>query len=110
MKLRTVKINNYKSFGEEDNVLFIDKLNVIIGKNESGKSNLIDALANINYIGATDKEYFSNKNVKSSKNLNIILNFETDGTKEFIDNFEGNAQIHWTLIIIIYFLVIYQNI
>ena len=93
MKLRTVKINNYKSFGEEDNVLFIDKLNVIIGKNESGKSNLIDALANINYIGATDKEYFSNKNVKSSKNLNIILNFEIHCKNEFIDNFEGNAQI-----------------
>lgn len=93
MKLKTIKINNYKSFGEEDNVLFIDKLNAIIGKNESGKSNLIDALTNINYIGATDKEYFNNKNVKSSKNLNIILNFETCNTKEFITNFEGNAQI-----------------
>ena len=39
MKLKNVTINNYKSFGEEDNSLFIDELNVVIGKNESGKSN-----------------------------------------------------------------------
>lgn len=33
MKLKNVTINNYKSFGEEDNSLFIDELNVVIGKN-----------------------------------------------------------------------------
>ena len=41
MKLKSIKIEDYKSFGEENNILVLDSLNTIIGKNESGKSNLI---------------------------------------------------------------------
>ena len=58
MKLKDVTIKNYKSFGNNDNFLFLDKLNVIIGKNESGKSNIIDSLSGIDTIGLTDEKYF----------------------------------------------------
>lgn len=93
MKLKNVIIKNYKSFGEKDNDLFIDKLNVIIGKNESGKSNIIDCLAGIDMIGFTNKEYFYPKNRKNNQNIEIELNFETY-KKEFTYNgFKGTATL-----------------
>ena len=91
MKLKNVTINNYKSFGEEDNSLFIDELNVVIGKNESGKSNIIDALANINKISFTDEKYFFPRNRKTNKDINIVLNFETYKNEKTFYGFQGNA-------------------
>lgn len=93
MKLKNVTINNYKSFGEEDNSLFIDELNVVIGKNESGKSNIIDALANINKISFTDEKYFFPRNRKTNKDINIVLNFETYKNEKTFYGFQGNAHI-----------------
>ena len=77
MKLKNITINNYKSFGNTDNSLFIDKLNAVIGKNESGKSNIIDCLSGIKAIGSTTQEYFLPKNRKYSNPIQIDLCFET---------------------------------
>ncbi len=93
MKLKSIIINNYKSFGEQDNFLFVDKLNVVLGKNESGKSNLVDALSKINMIGLTDKDYFLPKNRKNNKDINVILNFETYKGETTFYGFEGNANV-----------------
>ena len=76
MKLVEAEIKNFKSFGENDNNLFIDKLNVVIGKNESGKSNLIDALAGINSVGYTSYEYFNKKNRNTNLDIQLKLTFE----------------------------------
>ena len=91
MKLKKVIINNYKSFGEKENLLFTDKLNAVIGKNESGKSNIIDALANIEMIGMTGKNYFICKNRKSNKEIKTILEFETYENEVTYYGFKGNA-------------------
>lgn len=93
MKLKNVTIKNYKSFGEMDNFLFLDKLNVVIGKNESGKSNIIDCLSGINMIGLTDKKYFFPKNRKNNKEIEIELNFETYDKELSLYGFKGNATI-----------------
>lgn len=93
MKLVGVTIENYKSFGEKDNFLFIDKLNGIIGKNESGKSNIIDSLASIKLIGLTDKTYFLPRNRKNNKDIKVKLDFETYKDETTIYGFKGRTSV-----------------
>lgn len=85
MKLKSVKIENYKSFGEENNVLMVEDLNTVIGKNESGKSNLIECLSKINLSGITDVDYFKkfNKNTGKSPRLGIVLEPYLDERKKY---------------------------
>lgn len=50
MYLTGTKINNLKSFGTIDNYLKIDRrITAIIGVNESGKSNILELLGNIDF-------------------------------------------------------------
>lgn len=62
MKVNMVKINNYKSIGKEKNILTIDDINIVVGKNESGKSNVVEALSGIDLTGIVEKGYFERKN------------------------------------------------
>jgi len=48
MKLTKLYIHNYKSF--YDTTIEFDKLNIVVGENNSGKSNLIDVLEFINIV------------------------------------------------------------
>lgn len=75
MKLKSMKIENYKSFGEENNILILDDLNTIIGKNESGKSNLIECLSGICLSGINDTSFFQkfNKNTGNYPIISAIL-------------------------------------
>ena len=51
MKIKSIIISNYKSLGEERNVLLLeDNITALIGKNDSGKSNILEALGNISFI------------------------------------------------------------
>ena len=76
MKLKLIKINNYKSFKSDTNQLFVSNINTVVGKNESGKSNLIEAVGNIGTIGLTPKDYFNKKNKNSLDNITIELKLE----------------------------------
>lgn len=94
MKLIGVNINNYKSFGEHENFLYVNNLNVIIGKNESGKSNLLDALADIGCIGLSDSKLFERNNKKSEKDVKIELFFEIKENETFLyGNYKGKVTI-----------------
>ena len=75
MKLKSIKIENYKSFAEENNALILEDLNTIIGKNESGKSNLIECLSGISLSGISDKSFFQkfNKNTGKHPIISVIL-------------------------------------
>lgn len=75
MKIKSIKIENYKSFAEENNVLILEDLNTIIGKNESGKSNLIECLSGISLRGESDISFFQkfNKNTGNFPIISIIL-------------------------------------
>ena len=83
MKLVKVEINNFKSIGEYDNVLFLNDVNVVVGKNESGKSNIIDALAGIGHIGLMDSDYFYCNNRITGKDVSLKLYFDSYPNEEF---------------------------
>ena len=48
MILQSAKIENFKSIGKENNVLYVDDtVTALIGKNESGKSNVLEAIGRL---------------------------------------------------------------
>ena len=75
MKVKSVKIQNFKSFAEENNRIDLDNINTIVGKNESGKSNLIEAIGKLNFTGMTDSSYFQNynKNTMEKPVISVVL-------------------------------------
>lgn len=76
MKLKKIVISNYKSIGETDNILSIDDINIIIGKNESGKTNIIEALSNMDISGINNKSLFYCKNKINRKSPMFELELE----------------------------------
>lgn len=77
MKVNMVKINNYKSLGKEKNILTLDDINIIVGKNESGKSNVVEALSGLDLTGIVTKGYFDRKNkMDLSAPISIELELE----------------------------------
>lgn len=73
MKVKSVKIQNFKSFAEENNRIDLDNINTIVGKNESGKSNLIQAIGKLDLTGIDDTNYFKNNNKNNMKKPLISL-------------------------------------
>lgn len=60
--LKQAKINKYKSYGNEQVVQLEDDVTTIVGKNESGKTAFLEALAKLNYF--TDDSDFEFDEVK----------------------------------------------
>ena len=83
MKITKAIIKNYKSIGEESNILVLNEdITTIIGKNESGKTNILSALAECKY---NQKPNFASKfNKNSSFNeTEIILELDFKETEVF---------------------------
>lgn len=80
MKLNHVKVNYYKSFGETSNILQVeDDLTVIVGKNESGKSNLLELLSKIDLLNGISDDDLNKLNRKySSEKPSTELTFKLD--------------------------------
>ena len=50
MRVSSVIINNYKSIGTVKNILLLeDDVTALIGKNDSGKSNVLEILGGISF-------------------------------------------------------------
>lgn len=90
MKLAKVEINNFKSLGTTDNVLFVDNINVVVGKNESGKSNIIDAISGIEFVGLTSEQYFEQKNRNTDMDITLKLWF---------DNYKAETDLNETTLL-----------
>ena len=73
MKVKSIKIDNFKSFAEENNRIDLESINTIVGKNESGKSNLIEAIGKLNLTGINDSNYFKNNNKNTTGKALISL-------------------------------------
>lgn len=78
MYVHSVRLINFKSIGDypESEIILEPKVTAIIGKNESGKSNVLDGLSRINFLKA-NKEAFSeeiiNRNsISGTQNKYII--------------------------------------
>lgn len=80
MKLNNVKINYYKSFGEDSNNLQVeDDITVIVGKNESGKSNLLQLLSKIDLLNGISNRDLNKVNKKyRDEKPSIELKFKLD--------------------------------
>lgn len=77
MKIKSVVINNYKSLGEERNILLLeDNITALIGKNDSGKSNILEALGSISFTHYINEEFFSKKNRYTNKNIVITIDLK----------------------------------
>lgn len=75
MRVKSIKIENYRSFEENNNTIELEDISTIIGKNESGKSNLIDCLGKLNLTGINDSKYFNNSNKNTNKRpiISVVL-------------------------------------
>lgn len=97
MKIESAKINNYKSIGEENNLICFSDTTCIIGKNESGKTNILEALSEIKFNGFTSDNYFRKKNRINDRDITLsflLKPYKSEkekykklaDTKVFIDN------------------------
>jgi len=78
MKLTQLYIHNYKSF--YDTTIVLDKMNIIVGENNSGKSNLVDVLEFIDIAMAKDIE----KAISEKGGYDNIKNYNAIGEKKVI--------------------------
>jgi predicted ATPase len=72
MRLTKLYIHNYKSF--YDTTIELDKMNIVVGENNSGKSNLIDVLEFIQL--AKNKNFYKAISIKGG--FDKILNYNYD--------------------------------
>lgn len=80
MKLFKVKINNYKSFEDTNNELNIeDSITAIIGKNESGKTNVLNAVGD---CSSGQGKFASKQNKRTQKPIEIDLYFCFENSPE----------------------------
>ena len=78
LKLVKVKINKYKSFVKEQEIRIDDRITTLVGKNESGKTAFLEALAKINYF-EKDNQFKLNTVLDYPRNeLNKFLNSNAD--------------------------------
>jgi len=72
MQLKRLYIHNYKSF--YDTLIELDKINILIGENNSGKSNIIDVLEFISL--SQENNLFEAVSIKGG--FDKILNYNYD--------------------------------
>ena len=97
MKLIKLYIHNYKSF--YDTTIEFDKMNIIVGENNSGKSNLIDVLEFIEIAMSKDIEraisdkggYENIKNYSAIGEEKVVIRATLLVDKEGKDNFYAEA-------------------
>ena len=99
MKIKNVVINNYKSLGEERNILLLeDNITALIGKNDSGKSNILEALGSISFTHYINEEFFSKKNRYTNKNIVITVDLkftEEECRRLSIDQYDSKTQFNF---------------
>lgn len=78
MRISSVIINNYKSIGTQKNILLLeDDVTALIGKNDSGKSNVLEILGAIsfNHYILEDFYKFNNRSLEGALSLVVELKF-----------------------------------
>ena len=85
MVIKDIIINNYKSIGNKRNKLQIDEhVTALIGKNESGKSNILEAIGEQQIVDKLNPQIFNNKNRIINENISIefVLQFTQEERKK----------------------------
>ena len=85
MIIKDIIINNYKSIGNKRNKLEVDEhVTVLIGKNESGKSNILEAIGEQQIVNKLNPQIFNNKNRMNDEEISIefVLQFTQEERKK----------------------------
>lgn len=82
MYVHSVKLVNYKSIGDyaESEVIIEPRVTAIIGKNESGKSNILDGLSRICFTKRKDEAFshaVANRSCGDGKHIKYILTLKS---------------------------------
>lgn len=89
MKLKKFKITNYKSITDSGDCYLTDTITILAGKNESGKTSILEALEDFD----TDKKIReSAKPIKSSESvpeISITFTIEKDTIKEILEEIKS---------------------
>lgn len=73
MRLHSVKLSNYRSIGiDHDEIIIEPNITAIIGKNESGKSNVLSGLSAILFRSKMQKVFVENNVNRNSDNEKIV--------------------------------------
>ncbi|MGM8366495.1 AAA family ATPase [Virgibacillus sp. W0181] len=98
MKIIGFKINNYKSMGSKENYLSVEpKITALIGKNESGKSNILEAVGKLSFDRPLSPSYLNNKNRGASDEVSIIVHLEYyQGELNEFEISQANTSISFT--------------
>lgn len=97
MVVKEVIINNYKSIGNKKNKLIVDEhVTALIGKNESGKSNILEAIGEQQIVDKLNPQIFNNKNRMNNGEVSIefILKFTEDEKKKLNIEDDNGTTIH----------------
>ncbi|MFW6030204.1 MAG: AAA family ATPase [Halanaerobiales bacterium] len=87
MKITGIRINNYKSLGTNSNYLLVEPyVTALIGKNESGKSNILEAIGSLSFLMPLNNNYIKNKNRGTFGDILVIVELEFYKTE--IDEYE----------------------
>lgn len=94
MKLTKLYIHNYKSF--YDTTIELDKMNIVVGENNSGKSNLIDVLEFIDIAMSKDIE----RAISDKGGYDRIKNYSAVGEEKVIvrATFDKNVIISFSFV------------
>lgn len=91
MRISSIIINNYKSIGTQKNtVLLEDDVTALIGKNDSGKSNVLEILGAISFSHYILDDFYKFNNGSLDQKLSLVVelkftNNEIDLLKEYKD-------------------------
>ena len=91
MRISSVIINNYKSIGTQKNTLLLeDDVTALIGKNDSGKSNVLEVLGAISFSHYILDDFYKFNNGSLHVELSLAVerkftNHEIDLLKEYKD-------------------------
>lgn len=97
MYIHSVKLVNFKSIGNypESEIILEPKVTAIIGKNESGKSNILDGLSRINFLKANSSAFSAevvNRNSESGTENIYLITLKPD-TKEIANELHTDTLV-----------------
>ncbi len=93
MLLKYVWIENYKSIGQRIKLVVDPRVTCLIGKNESGKSNILDFFAENRFIHPISREVYQKKNRNSDEGNTSKLEYEFELTDSEQDMLESKNKV-----------------
>ena len=96
MIVESITINNFKSIGNECNTIIVEpNITALIGKNESGKSNILEALSYINFLSRmrhmSDKNFINRDMSFDEKEMSYVVNLVDKRNNKTCINIKANS-------------------